>query len=107
MQAIEFETTVQNHVIRIPDSIPEGAVIRVLVLVDDKLIIQPKTGDVKNLLATVTEGLSDSDIARISTKSQTREKPFFEQLRLENECADDDLALLFERDKDTGRDCVL
>jgi len=73
MQAIEFETTVHNHVIRIPDSIPEGAAIRVLLLVDDKLIIQPETGDLKMLLASVTEGMSDSDIARINDLG--REQP--------------------------------
>ena len=33
--------------------------------------------------------------------------PLFEQLRLNDEYADDELALLFERDKDTGRDVAL
>jgi hypothetical protein len=63
MQAIEFETTVQNHVIRIPDSIPNGTAIRVLVLMNDS--------------------------------------------QINKETTDDDLALLFERDKDTGRDIAL
>jgi hypothetical protein len=36
-----------------------------------------------------------------------KEKTFFEQICLENDIADDDLALLFERDKDTGRDIEL
>ncbi len=31
---------------------------------------------------------------------------FFEQLRLDDDFADDELALLFERDKDTGRDAL-
>ena len=35
------------------------------------------------------------------------EPPLFEQLRLNDEYADDELALLFERDKDTGRDVAL
>ncbi len=35
---------------------------------------------------------------------QHKQQPaFFEQLRLADESADDDLALLFERNKDTGR----
>ncbi|MBV5309242.1 hypothetical protein [Chromatium okenii] len=63
MYAIEFETTVQNHVIRIPDSIPNGTAIRVLVLMNDS--------------------------------------------QINKETTDDDLALLFERDKDTGRDIAL
>lgn len=37
---------------------------------------------------------------------QAKEVPFFEQIQL-TECADDDLAHLFERDKDTGRDISL
>ncbi|MGB4499419.1 MAG: hypothetical protein WBI40_12075 [Methylococcaceae bacterium] len=32
-----------------------------------------------------------------------KELPLFEQLRLANNDADDELAALFERDKDTGR----
>jgi hypothetical protein len=36
-----------------------------------------------------------------------KEPPFFEQLRLSDEYADDDLALLFERNKDTGRNIEL
>lgn len=38
---------------------------------------------------------------------QNKNKTFFEQLCLENDFADDELALLFERDKDTGRDITL
>ena len=36
-----------------------------------------------------------------------KEPAFFEQLRLSDEYADDDLALLFERNKDTGRNIEL
>jgi hypothetical protein len=36
MQAIEFEAVSQNHLIRIPDNIPDGISIRVLVLVEDE-----------------------------------------------------------------------
>lgn len=66
MQAIEFETTVQNHIIHIPENIPNGAAIRVLLLLEDKVILQAENNDVKTLLATVTERLSDADIKRIS-----------------------------------------
>lgn len=37
MQAIEFETTAQNHIIHLPDSIPDGVNLRVLVLLEDNL----------------------------------------------------------------------
>lgn len=36
-----------------------------------------------------------------------KEPAFFEQLRLADDFADDELALLFERDKDTGRNIEL
>jgi hypothetical protein len=35
MQAIEFEATPVQHTIRIPDYIPDGVAVRVLLLVDD------------------------------------------------------------------------
>jgi hypothetical protein len=35
MQAIEFETTAHNHTIRIPDNVPDGVPIQVLLLVND------------------------------------------------------------------------
>lgn len=46
MQAIEFEAVAQNHLIRIPENIPDGIAIRVLVLVDDEKITTLKTKDV-------------------------------------------------------------
>lgn len=66
MQAIEFETTVQNHQIRIPDTVPEGAAIRVLVLMNDNLVMQTETTDLKTLLSSVTEGLDEKDMERIN-----------------------------------------
>ena len=38
---------------------------------------------------------------------QHKQPAFFEQLRLVDETADDELALLFERNKDTGRNIEL
>ncbi len=35
MQAIEFQAIAQNRYIRLPDEIPDGMTIRVLVLVDE------------------------------------------------------------------------
>jgi hypothetical protein len=68
MQAIEFEAVAQNHFIRIPENIPDGVSIRVLLLVNDKIAIQKNTlresNDVKTLLTSVMEGLEDSDFER-------------------------------------------
>lgn len=36
-------------------------------------------------------------------QQQKQQPPLFEQLRLIDDCADDELALLFKRDPDTGR----
>ncbi len=45
MQAIEFEAVAQNHFIRIPENIPDGVSIRVLVLVEDEKITMLKAKD--------------------------------------------------------------
>ena len=64
MYAVEFETQVHNQAIILPDSIPEGAEIRVLILMKDQQPIQavsdvaPKP-DLKKLLMSLTEGLSE------------------------------------------------
>lgn len=65
MQAIEFETTARNHFIRIPDNVPDGILIRVLLLVNDKVVTQDASDDLKTLLTTVAEGLDESDFERI------------------------------------------
>ncbi len=143
MQAIEFEAVAQNHLIRIPDNIPDGVTIRVLVLVNDGVVIQkntlPESNDVKTLLTSVMEGLEDSDFER--PEAQQRKKNlkealnkvvalnafegidgvewqkeqrqdrmiegFFERLCLDDDFSSNELALLFERDNDTGRDSNL
>ena len=73
MQAIEFEATTHNHFIRIPDYVPDGVLIRVLLLVNDKIVEQDSSNDLKTLLATVAEGLDDSDFKRI--RDFGREQP--------------------------------
>lgn len=35
MQAIEFEATTFQHTIRVPDSVPDGVSLRVLLLIDE------------------------------------------------------------------------
>ncbi|NOS87692.1 MAG: hypothetical protein HOP34_03985 [Methylococcaceae bacterium] len=65
MLAIEFEATAHNHIIRIPDNIPDGVLMRVLLLVNDPVEIQNPSHDLKNLLTEVAEGLEESDFERI------------------------------------------
>jgi hypothetical protein len=70
MYAVEFEAQVHNHAIIVPDAIPEGADIRVLLLLKDTQLtafassITTNQPDPKHLLMSLTEGLSDQDLAR-------------------------------------------
>lgn len=66
MQAIEFEATTFQHTIRVPDDIPDGVTLRVLLLVDDK---NTNNGSDtckrwKNLLGSIPNVGSDEDFAR-------------------------------------------
>lgn len=63
MQAIEFETTAKNHTIHLPDSIPDGVSLRVLVLLDET-VAEPSKNGIKTLLAGIAEGLTEEDLAR-------------------------------------------
>lgn len=65
MQAIEFETTARNHFIRIPDNVPDGILIRVLLLVNDKVVTQDSSDNLKTLFTHVAEGLDETDFERI------------------------------------------
>lgn len=73
MQAIEFEATANNHLIRIPDNVPDGVSMRVLLLVNDHVEIKDSSNDLKTLLTTVAEGLDESDFERI--RDLGREQP--------------------------------
>jgi len=61
MQAIEFEAIPEQHTIRIPEDIPDGVPLRVLLLWESPL---ESDTDFKNLFASVTEGLTDEDLSR-------------------------------------------
>lgn len=65
MHAIEFEAVAEHHAIRLPEGIPDGARLRVLILSDTPLEPGPGTG-LKALLAGVAEGLTNEDLARSS-----------------------------------------
>ncbi len=65
MQAIELEATVEQHSIRVPETIQDGAHLRVLLLMDDPPAPAASDGDdLKRRLAGLTEGLSDEDLQR-------------------------------------------
>jgi hypothetical protein len=61
MQAIEFETTPMHHTIHVPAGVPDGISMRVLLLWEPN---QAPEQNLKNLFASVVEGLSDEDLAR-------------------------------------------
>ncbi|MGZ8217800.1 hypothetical protein [Methylomagnum sp.] len=64
MQAIEFETTAHGHTICIPDTIPDGALLKVRLLFNESPAQVASEDDLKTLLAGLTEGLTDEDLAR-------------------------------------------
>ncbi len=64
MKAIKFEATAERHSIRLPDGIPDGTHLRVLLLMDDMPAVPFDNGDLKQLLVALTEGLTDEDLRR-------------------------------------------
>jgi hypothetical protein len=63
MQAIEFEATTFQHTIRVPDDIPDGVTLRVLLLVDDSKT-KNDNSHWKQLLGSMPDVGSDEDFAR-------------------------------------------
>ncbi len=63
MQTIEFETIAHEHTIRIPDTVPDGVRLRVRLLMDEEPAVTAE-GDLKSLLASMAEGLTDEDLSR-------------------------------------------
>ena len=61
MQAIEFEATSQDGRIRLPDGVPPGARLKVVLMWE---MTAPADADGKELLASTVEGLTDEDLAR-------------------------------------------
>jgi len=64
MKAIEFETTAEKHCIRLPDAIPDGTHLRVLLLLDDEPASATDGSDLKQALAGLAEGLMEEDLER-------------------------------------------
>lgn len=63
MHAIEFEATPHQHTIRLPDSVPDGVPLRVLLLSQAPLA-KPVECNLKALLASIAEGMDEADTAR-------------------------------------------
>ncbi len=61
MQAIEFEATSHNHLIRIPDEAPDNVPMRVLLLVGD---LKQTENQWKNLLSSMPDVGDDEDFVR-------------------------------------------
>lgn len=61
MKAIEFDTLPEQRNIRVPEEVPDGVRLRVVLLWEP-----PEAGDsdLKTLFASATEGLTDEDLAR-------------------------------------------
>lgn len=62
MKAIEFEAVAENHILKLPEGIPEGKKLRILLLFDDD--ITTDTNDIKSQLLNLTEGLTDEELKR-------------------------------------------
>lgn len=63
MHAIEFEATSHQHTIRLPDSVPDGVSLRVLLLSQAPLA-KPVEHNLKALLASIAEGMTEENMAR-------------------------------------------
>ncbi|MBK5931113.1 hypothetical protein [Halochromatium salexigens] len=61
MNAIEFDALPEQRSIHLPEEVPDGVRLRVVLLWE-----QPgtKDGDLKTLFASTTEGLTDEDLDR-------------------------------------------
>ena len=61
MQAIEFETVIEQHRIQIPAEVPDGISVRVVLLWEP---VAEDDDTLKRLIAGVTEGLTEDDLTR-------------------------------------------
>ena len=74
MQTIEFETTAFQHTVRIPDTVPDGVLVRVVLSFDDtapKKTLSNKS-HWKNLLGAMSNEGSDEYFSRSTDNKKTR-----------------------------------
>jgi hypothetical protein len=94
MQAIEFEATSFQHTIRIPDTIPDGVSLRVLLLVDEETNNDGggNTGKrFKSLLKNIPNVGSDEDFSRPTDNDKTRQSAKFSPLPAKLKLSRDEL----------------
>jgi len=63
MYAIEFDVISHQHAICLPDGVPDGVSLRVLLL-SHIPIAKPVDRNLKTLLASIVEGMTEVDTAR-------------------------------------------
>jgi hypothetical protein len=61
MKAIEFDILPEQRNIRVPEEVPDGVRLRVVLLWEPP---EATGSDFKTLFASATEGLTDEDLAR-------------------------------------------
>lgn len=74
MKAMEVTVTPHNHMVKLPKAIPDGHPVKLVILIDEENDVID-TGDIKELLSSVAEGLSDEDLRRANDRG--REQPLW------------------------------
>lgn len=72
MKALEVTVTPHNHMVTLPADIPNGHPVRLVILFDEENSAHHE-GDIKDLLSSVTEGLTSDDLQRLHDTG--REQP--------------------------------
>ena len=76
MQAIEFEATTFQHTIRVPDSVPDGVSVRIVLSFDDtKTKNDDDNSRRKNLLASMPNVGRDEDFTRSTQANKFSQFP--------------------------------
>jgi hypothetical protein len=73
MRAIEFEATPDQHILHIPEDVPDGVPLKVVLLWNEADEAAQPGPDLKELLAGLTVGLDEDDLKR--AKDFGREAP--------------------------------
>ncbi|MDA8119730.1 MAG: hypothetical protein M0Z85_06700 [Gammaproteobacteria bacterium] len=63
MRALEFESVTHNHSVPVPENIPDGTPVKVVVLTQ-AASTEDRQRTFKGLLCEVAQGLTDADLER-------------------------------------------
>ena len=69
MKAVEFEATAYDKILHLPEGIPDGKKMRVLLLFDESSE-DNNQNDLKSQLSNLTEKLADADLSRQNDKGR-------------------------------------